>query len=132
MKYSAELCEQAVLISFAFLFRDIQIKPDYIVLPLLPVFLSTLPKDQYNTLKGIPQAFLCSTLSRQWWIQERGPGDPPPVIFRPTWGPKGKKKKFLRPVAPPPLSQCLDDHPPPLSEGLDLPLPSDGQSKTYL
>ena len=84
MKYNAELCEQAVLISFAFLFRDIQSKPDYIVLPLLPVFLSTLAEDQYNTLKGIPQAFLCSTLSLQWWIQERGPGGPPPVIFRPN------------------------------------------------
>ena len=84
MKYNAELCEQAVLISFAFLFTDIQSKPDYIVLPLLPVFLSTLAKDQYNTLKGIPQAFLCSTLSLQWWIQERGPGAPPPVIFRPN------------------------------------------------
>ena len=84
MKYNAELCEQAVLISFAFLFRDIQSKPDYIVLPLLPVFLSTLAEDQYNTLKGIPQAFLCSNLSLQWWIQERGPGGPPPVIFRPN------------------------------------------------
>ena len=82
MKYNAELCEQAVLISFAFLFRDIQSKPDYIVLPLHPVFLSTLAKDQYNTLKGIALPLLCSTLSLQWWIQGRDPG--PPLIFRPN------------------------------------------------
>ena len=29
----------------------------------------------------------------------------PPLIFRPNWGPKGRKKLFLR---PPPLSQGLD------------------------
>ena len=127
MKYNAELCEQAVLISFAFLFRDIQSKPDYIVLPLLPVFLSTLAEDQYNTLKGIPQAFLCSTLSLQWWIQERGPG----LYLDQTEARRAEKKIFWDQSPPPPLSQCLDDHPPPLSEGLDLPLPSDGQSKTY-
>ena len=48
-------------------------------------------------------------------------GGPPPLIFRPR-GPKGRKC-FLRPA--PPLSQGLDDCPPPplrLSEGLDPPL----------
>ena len=94
MKYNAELCEQAVLISFAFLFRDIQSKPDYIILPLLPVFLSTLAGDQYNTLKGIPQAFLCSTLSLQWWIQERGPGGPPPLYLDQTEARRAEKKIF--------------------------------------
>ena len=39
----------------------------------------------------------------------RGPG--PPLIYRPNWGPKGWKK-IGRPS--PPLSQGLDDCPPPL------------------
>ena len=30
-------------------------------------------------------------------IQGRGPGAPPPLVFRPNWGPKGHKKPFLRP-----------------------------------
>ena len=47
----------------------------------------------------------------------RGPG--PPLIYRPNWGPKGWKK-IGRPS--PPLSQGLDDWPPPLSDGLDPPL----------
>ena len=29
-------------------------------------------------------------------VQGRGPGGPPPLIFRPNWGPKGHKKPFLR------------------------------------
>ena len=39
------------------------------------------------------------THSYQWRIQGRGPGNPapsPPLIFRPNWGPKGRKKVFLR------------------------------------
>ena len=35
----------------------------------------------------------------QWWIQGRGPGarlPPPHLIFRPKWGPKGRKKFFFR------------------------------------
>ena len=48
----------------------------------------------------------------------RGPG--PPLIYRPNWGPKGWKK-IGRPS--PPLSQGLDDCPPPPgSVGLDPPL----------
>ena len=44
---------------------------------------------------------------------------PPALIFRPNWGPKGWKNFFWRPG--PPLTQGLNDHPPPpspLSEGL--------------
>ena len=55
----------------------------------------------------------------QWWIQGRAP-----LIFRPKWGPKSRKKFFCRP-GPPPLSQGLDNRPPPtpLSWGdLDPPL----------
>ena len=63
----------------------------------------------------------------QWGIQGRGLGGSasPPLIFRPDWGPKGRKKFFGdRPPPPPPppptpLSQGLDDRSP-LSEGLDL------------
>ena len=56
-----------------------------------------------------------------WQIQGRGPGaHPPPLIFRPKWDPKGRKKFF---ETGSPLSQGLDDQaPPPLSEGLDPPL----------
>ena len=32
-----------------------------------------------------------------------GPGGPGPLIFRPKWGPKGRKKFFWRPPPPPPL-----------------------------
>ena len=41
-----------------------------------------------------------------------GPRRPAPLIFRPKWGPKGRKKIFWR--RPPPLSQSLDDRPSPL------------------
>ena len=37
---------------------------------------------------------------------EEGPGGPPPLIFRPNWGPKGRKKSFLEtatPSPPPPI-----------------------------
>ena len=46
-------------------------------------------------------------------------GPPPPFIFRPKWGQKGRKKLFAD--RSPPLSKGLDDHhpPPPLSQGLD-------------
>ena len=53
----------------------------------------------------------------QWWIQ----GAQPPLIFRPNWGPSGRKKFLLRLAPPPPLSQSLVTGPP-LSEGLDPPL----------
>ena len=37
------------------------------------------------------------------------PGDAPPphLIFRPNWGPKGRKKVFWRPLAPPPFPTLL-------------------------
>ena len=45
----------------------------------------------------------------QWLIQGRGPGGPPPpLIFRPKWGPKGRTKKNFFEAAPPRLSQGLD------------------------
>ena len=47
-----------------------------------------------------------------WQIQGRGPGaHPPPLIFRPKWDPKGRKKFF---ETRSPLSQGLDDQGPPL------------------
>ena len=49
-----------------------------------------------------------------------GPGPPAPPIFRPNGDPMDRKT-FLETAAP--LSQGLDDRPPPtLSEGLDPPL----------
>ena len=48
-----------------------------------------------------------------------GPGGPAPLIFRPKWGPKGGKKFF---GDRPPLISGSGWPPPPLSEGLDLPL----------
>ena len=52
----------------------------------------------------------------QWRIQGRGPGGPlPPFIFRPNWGPKGRKKTFFWAPTPPPPPTFL-------FEGLDLPL----------
>ena len=49
-------------------------------------------------------------LSSQRRIQGRGPGGrpdppPPPLIFRPNWGPKGRKQFFERPPAHPLFSR---------------------------
>ena len=41
----------------------------------------------------------CGQLSSKWRMQGRGPH---PLIFRPKWGPKGRKKFFLRQPHPPP------------------------------
>ena len=58
--------------------------------------------------------FIAWKIARSWgeveYITVANPGEkpggrPPPLIFRPNWGPKGRKKLFLR---PPPLSQGLD------------------------
>ena len=45
-----------------------------------------------------------------WRIQGRGQANP--LIFRPNWGPKGRKKILLETSPPPPL----------LSQGLDSPM----------
>ena len=50
----------------------------------------------------------------------RGPGGP--LIFRPNWGPKGRKK-FLRDRLPPPSSHFLDDQPPPPQQPPSPPHP---------
>ena len=42
------------------------------------------------------------TTSPQWRIQGRGPGGPHPLIFRPKWGPKGRKNQGLQDPPPPP------------------------------
>ena len=64
------------------------------------------------------------TQQKEASAEERGsdpvadPGQEPasPFIFRPKWGPKGRKKFFWgRPY--PALSQGLDDRPPPLISG---------------
>ena len=55
-----------------------------------------------------------SSSRRQWPMADPGevPGGPPaPLIFRPNWGPKGRKRFFLR---PPPL-------PPPFISGSGWP-----------
>ena len=54
----------------------------------------------------------------QWGIQGRGSGgsaSPPPLIFRPDWGPKGRKKFFGDRPPPPP--------PPPFISGSGWPQP---------
>ena len=47
-----------------------------------------------------------------WRIQGRGPGGPLPLILKPNWGPKSRKKNFLETAAPP------------FSKGLDARAPS--------
>ena len=57
---------------------------------------------------------LLSTVTQQWRIQERDPGDPaspPPLFLDQTKAPRAEKKAFK--TAPSPLSQGLDDRPPP-------------------
>ena len=49
----------------------------------------------------------------QWRIQGRSPGDlTPPLIFRPKWGPKGRKN-FLGDRPPPPYLRVWMTAPPP-------------------
>ena len=42
----------------------------------------------------------------------KAPGGPVPLIFRPKWGPKGRKNVFVD--RPSPFSKGLDYSPPPL------------------
>ena len=67
---------------------------------------------------------VCHTILSHWSLTlvilhqpVADPGEVPPVIFRPNWGPKGGKIFFWR---PPPPQRPL---PPPLSQGLDPALP---------
>ena len=39
-------------------------------------------------------------VNKQWWIQGRCLGAPPPLIFKPNWGPEGGKKCFETPPPP--------------------------------
>ena len=62
------------------------------------------------------QSKLLGHFAVQWRIQGRGQGEPgSPLIFKPNWGPKGRKKIFdtIPPPPPAPLSQGLDDRSPP-------------------
>ena len=59
----------------------------------------------------------------QWRIQRRGPGGPPPLIFRPNWGPKNRKFFFLEIALFHPYLRVwmtCTPLPPPLSQDLDL------------
>ena len=82
-----------------------------------------------------------SRIQDQWRIQERGPVDPSPLIFTPNWGPKGRKKIFLRPGPPllsgsgwpdPPFVRVWMTGPPlpPLYKGLVPPLKTTDYSET--
>ena len=65
----------------------------------------------------------CAFKYVMWRIQRRGPGGPPPLIFRPNWGPKNQKFFFLEIALPHPYLRVwttCTPLPPPLSQGLDL------------
>ena len=66
------------------------------------------------------QAIQCGFEQTQWQIQER----PPTPIFRPNRGPKGQKI-YLWDLPSTPHLRVWMTAPPPLSEGLDLPLKQD-------
>ena len=77
-----------------------------------------------TTSHNLPLSFLCcyTIVFKIGYNADLGEGPGPPLIFRPNWGPKGPKKRLLE-TGHPPLSQGLDDRPPPpLTEGLDPPL----------
>ena len=58
----------------------------------------------------------------QWRIQVRYRGARPPPLFLDQTEARRAEKDFFLDRPPPLLSQGLDDHPAPLSEGLDPPL----------
>ena len=52
-----------------------------------------LKKEDTIKLNASKEVNPLTSRTKQWRIQERGPGDPDPLlIFRPNWGPKGLKK----------------------------------------
>lgn len=55
-----------------------------------------------------------------------GGPDSPLFLDQTEWSQEGREN-FFWDLVPPPLSQCLDERGPPLSEGLDLPLYRDGE-----
>ena len=74
-------------------------------------FLGEVLEKSFNFLQ-LWKCFLCFSGYRK---PVADPGEGPegpgvPLIFRPKWGPKGRKKLFWRP-GPPPLSQGLADPP---------------------
>ena len=83
--------------------------------PLLLGITAVLTEIAYSKVINIGRFFKESLRSDQWRIQgETSPPPPPtPLIFRPNWGLKSRKKIFLETA--PPLSQGLDDLPPPTS-----------------
>ena len=44
--------------------------------------------------------YVVNSMETQWRIQGKDPGGPPPLIFRPNWGSKGRK--LFRETGPPP------------------------------
>ena len=64
------------------------------------------------------QAMQLMPFCNQWWIQGRGLGGraPPPLMFRPKWGPKGQRKNFFWGHPPPYLRVWMtgSPHPSPL------------------
>ena len=64
------------------------------------------------------QSKLLGHFAVQWRIQGRGPGEPgSPLIFKPNWGPKGRKKFFdtIPPPPPPPYLRVWMTAPTPLA-----------------
>ena len=76
-------------------------------------------------MKGLRRSYillLCkgNGLTLSFCYSVADPGEGAPLIFRPNWGPKGRKKKFWRP-SPAYLRVWMTAAPPPhlLSQGLD-------------
>ena len=80
---------------------------------------------QHVTSNNCWELLTNNVASVHWRIHDERGGDPPapPLIFRPNWCPKGRKRFFFWDCPlPPHQSQGLDDRAPPLSWGLDPPL----------
>ena len=90
---------------------------------------SPLPPPLNLKLAAVQSSLVSSTGSSGGY-RGGGRGGPPHLIFRPNWNPKGGNSFFFK--TGPPLSQGLDDCPPPtLFEGLD-PLDSNENGTFYL